>query len=273
MSERFRGIWLIVGLAGLSGCSEAPRAKPTLTVSAAADLTNVFREIGEAFEREQGVHVDFNFGSSGGLARQIEQGADVDVYAAANVAFIDDLASKKLILPGTKALYGRGRLVCWQRDDAPLKIIELTDLTKPEIRHISIANPVTAPYGIAAKQTLESLQLWDQLQVKIVGGENIRQAFQYVETGNADAGLIALPLCRPGVGHWRLVPEDLHKPLDQALAVIASSKHPEEATAFAKYVTSPAGRTILRRYGLTLPGETLPPELTGESPARTTEGP
>lgn len=257
--------WLLALTAALAGCAPQPSEKPTLTVSAASDLTGAFREIGAAFERENGVRVEFNFGSSGNLARQIEQGARVDVFASANEQFIDELEHKQLIVPGTKAFYGRGRLVMWQRLDAPTPLLKPADLAQPTVQRIAIANPDHAPYGAAAKQSLESLGLWGQVQDKLVIGENIRQAFQYAETGNVDVGLVALPLCRGSKGRWTLVPENLHRPLDQALAVVAGSPRVDDAIAFAKYVNGPAGRTILRSYGLALHGETLPPELMGHS--------
>lgn len=258
--------WWMAVLAAALGCAPQSTEKPSLTVSAASDLTNAFREIGDAYEREYGVRVDFNFGSTGNLARQIQQGAAVDVFAAANLQFIDELEKANCILPETKAPYGRGRLAIWQKPNAATAVVGLADLVRPEIRRVSIANPDHAPYGAAARQALERLGLWEPLQDKLVIGENIRQAYQYAETGNVDVGLVALPMCRPGQGRWRLVPEELHEPLEQTLAVVARSPHEAEAIRFARYVNAPAGRAVLRRYGLVLPGESLPQELLGDGP-------
>ena len=150
------GVWMLIAWL-LGACTGVPApagptgatapAPVTLTVSAAADLTYAFSEIGKQFEAETGHKVVFNFGSTGQLARQFKQGAPVDLFAAANVSFVDDLARQGLILPDTKQLYARGRITLWTRADSPLQITRLEDLTRPEIVRIAIANPDHAPCG------------------------------------------------------------------------------------------------------------------------------
>ena len=233
----------------------------TLTVSAAADLTYAFREIGAPFEAETGHKVVFNFGSTGQLAQQIEQGAPVDLFAAANVSFIDDLAQQGLILPDTVQLYARGRITLWTRADSPLQITQVSDLARTEITRIAIANPDHAPYGVAAREAMQTAGVWEAVQPKLVLGENVRQTLQYAETGNVDVAIVALSLSVPAAasagqpGRWTLIPEELHAPIDQALAVIRGTPHEAAARAFAAFVNGSQGRPIMRKYGFVLPGE------------------
>lgn len=256
-----RSVFLLILLClslALTGCQPE---RTTLTVSAAADLTYAFQEIAARFQAETGHQVVFNFGSTGQLAQQIEQGAPVDVFAAANVSFVTDLAEKGLVLPDTVQLYARGRITLWTRADSPLQLERLEDLTRPEVRRVAIANPDHAPYGIAAREALQSAGLWEAVQTKLVLGENARQTLQYAETGNVDAAIVALSLSVPaaagaqGPGRWVLIPQDLHKPIDQALAVVKGTPHEAVARAFVAYVNSPPGREIMRKYGFVLPGE------------------
>lgn len=225
------------------------RREEQLTVSAAADLTEAFGEIGRRFRKETGVAVSFNFGSTGQLARQIEQGAPVDVFAAANVIFIEELERQGLILAETRRIYGRGRIAIWSRGTARRPPERLEDLRQPWVRRIAIANPEHAPYGMAAREAIESAGLLAELSPRLVPGENVRQALQYAETENVEAAIVARSLCREGVGRWTLIPAELHRPLNQALAVIRTTKHREAAIRFAEFVTSDEGQEILGRYG------------------------
>jgi molybdate transport system substrate-binding protein len=247
--------WLPALLAALVGCQGVGDAPVTLTVSAAADLTLAFREIGEQFTRETGTRIDFTFGSTGQLAQQIERGAPVDVFAAANVAFIDELERQKLIIPDTKARYARGRIVLWTRADSPLRIERVEALARPEVGRVAIANPDHAPYGVAAREALQAAGVWETVQPKLVLGENIAQTLQYAETGNVDVAIVALSLSVTSAGRWTLIPEEMHQPIDQALAVIATTRHEAAARQFAAFINGPSGRPIMQRYGFVLPGE------------------
>lgn len=255
---------IVVFASLLAGCQAvpAPKAQPvTLTVSAASDLTYAFTEIGKQFEAATGNKVVFNFGSTGQLSQQIEQGAPVDVFAAANVSYVDDLEKKGLIVPGTKQEYARGRITLWTRGDSPLQVTRIEDLTRDDVKRIAIANPDHAPYGMAAKQALQTAGIWDAVQPKLVFGENIAQTLQYAETGNVDVAIMALSLSVPAAaegatpGRYTLIPEELHKPLDQALAVIKGTQHEATARAFAAFVNGEQGRPVMRKYGFVLPGE------------------
>lgn len=245
------GAWTV--LPGFA--QQSPRPQTALTVSAAADLTLAFQELGALFEQETGTRVICNFGSTGQLAQQIELGAPVDLFAAANVAFIEELEKQGLILPDTKARYARGRITLWARADNSFPLTRLEDLTRPEVRRVAIANPDHAPYGMAAREALQAAGVWDAVQPKLVLGENIRQALLYAETGNVEAAIVALSLSVQGEGRWVLIPQELHQPLDQALAVIKGTRYEREARRFAAFINGPEGRPIMRKYGFTLPGE------------------
>lgn len=229
----------------------------TLTVAGAADLTPAFQELGVLFTEQTGIEVVFNFGSTGQLTQQIEQGAPVDVFAAANQSYIDDLEQAGLVIPDTVALYAQGRLTIWTRADSPLSFSTINDLTQKGVSRIAIANPEHAPYGVAARQALESAGLWETVQPKLILGENVAQTLQYAETGNVDVAIVALSLsiAAGDVGRYVLIPGELHNPLDQALAVVNSTEHEAEARQFAAFVNSQAGRDVMRRYGFILPGE------------------
>ena len=248
---------LCLFVALLTACRSSPPVKEpvTLTVSAAADLTPAFEELGKLFTNDTGIKVTFNFGSTGQLTQQIEQGAPVDLLAAANVTFIEELERQNLILPETKALYAQGRITLWTRNDSPLKLDRIEDLAKPEVRRIAIANPEHAPYGEAARQALQSAAIWESVSSRLVFGENISQTLQYAETGNVDAAIVALSLSVNSKGRWVLISDKLHQPLNQALAVIRSTRHEAEARRFASFINSPQGRPIMRKYGFILPGE------------------
>jgi len=243
---------------GVPWQSQATTPQPvTLLVSAASDLTFALQEIGTAFTRETGIRVRFNFGSTGQLAQQIERGAPVDLFLAANEAFVDGLERQGLIVPGTKTVYARGRLTLWTRADSALRLQRLEDLADSEVRRIAIANPTHAPYGVAAREALQTAGLWTAVQAKLVLGENILQTLQYAATGNVDVALVALSLSlqREGEGRWVLIPEALHRPLIQALAVIKGTRHETQARQFAVYINGLQGQPMMRRYGFLSPSE------------------
>jgi molybdate transport system substrate-binding protein len=248
---------------GFSIDAAAAAAKPqrvTLLVSAASDVTPAFQEIGILFEQATGIKVTFNFGSTGQLAQQIERGAPVDLFAAANVAFIDRLERQGLIMPDTKKPYARGRITLWSRTDSLLRLMQLEDLAHPDVRRVAMANPTHAPYGVAAREALQSTGIWEQVQPKLVLGENVQQAFQYATRGNVDAAIVALSLSmQQQGGRWTLIPEALHQPILQALAVIKRTQHEGRARQLAAVITGPQGRSILRKYGFTLPTEGVHP--------------
>jgi molybdate transport system substrate-binding protein len=243
----------LLALACVTACKDKPvttvPAQGELTVAAASDLTPAFEEIGREFESTHKIKVIFMFGSTGLLARQIENGAPVDLFAAANVSYIDQLDQKGLIIPDSKAIYARGRITLWTPNDSTLRLAGIADLARPEVQRIAIANPDHAPYGLAARQALESAGIWERVQAKLVYGDNIRQTLQYAETGNVDVAIVALSLSTQSHGRWSLIPEELHQPIDQGLGIVKSSKNEQAARAFADFLRGPQGRAIMKKYG------------------------
>jgi molybdate transport system substrate-binding protein len=243
----------LLTLAGATLACKDQSPATELTVAAAADLTPALEEIGREFESTQKTKVVFVFGSTGMITRQLENGAPMDLFAAANVSYIDQLDQKGLIIPDTKAIYGRGRIVLWTPNESPLRLETISDLARAEVTRIAIANPDHAPYGLAARQALESAGIWENVKHKLIYGDNIRQTLQYAETGNVEVAIVALSLSIQTNGRWTLIPENLHQPLDQALAIMKSTKNEQAARAFATFVNGPQGRAIMQKYGFSFP--------------------
>lgn len=244
---------LLLTLACAIACkdrSPATTSAPNeLTVAAAADLTPAFEELGRAFESTYKTKVVFVFGSTGLLTKQIENGAPMDLFAAASMSYIDELDQKGLIISDSKAIYARGRITLWTPADSNLRLEGIKDLARPEVTRIAIANPDHAPYGLAARQALETVGIWEAVKPKLVYGDNIRQTLQYAQTGNVDVAIVALSLSTQSHGRWSLIPEELHKPLDQGLAIIKTTKQEQSARAFAAFIASPQGHAIMQKYG------------------------
>ena len=224
-----------------------------ITVAAAADLQFAFSDIVKFYEEQTGHKVTLVFGSTGQLVQQIENGAPFDLIASANISYIEQLAENGLVMPESAELYARGRIVLAVNRQSGVEAVDLKDLLADNIQHIAIANPEHAPYGLAAKQALQSLGLWEELADKLVYGENVRQALQFVQTGDAEVGIISLSVASVPEITWTLIDEQLHTPLDQALAILTASKNPELAQSFIEFINGEIGRPIMRQYGFLLP--------------------
>jgi len=245
---RYILLLLALAMAGCGGHPNAP-ARPELNVATAANLTKVFAALGQSFEQQTGIHVIFSFGATAQLAQQIEHGAPFDVFAAADTEHIDDLAKKSLILPSTRAIYARGKLVLWV-PEARVPVERIEDLARAGVTHVAIANPQLAPYGRAAVETLHALHLWETVEPKIVYGQNISATTQYAATGNADAAFTALALVHDEARGRKIeVQENLHTPIDQAIAVVGSTKRPEQARQFVEFISGAKAREVLKQYG------------------------
>lgn len=245
---------------GKSGGGDGSRRGEPLRVAAAADLALAFTEVGKAFEASSGKKVEFSFGSTGLLAKQISEGAPYDVLAAANVSYVDDVVRSGACLDETRALYARGRIVLWSSDRSKLPT-GIEGLTDPRLVKIAIANPEHAPYGLAAKQALTKAGVWASVEPRAVYGENVQQTLMFAQSGNADVAVVALSLAVTLPGGYVAIDPALHEPLDQTIVVCkggSSGGKPNEARAFVSYVGSEPGRAIMRKYGFLLPGEALP---------------
>lgn len=245
----------LIFLLGLFLPARAPAQDAALVIAAAADLSFALKDAARSFEETTGIKSVLSLGSTGNLAAQIENGAPFDVFFAANVKYMDELDGKGLILSETRRLYARGRIVLAVNKKSGIMVNALEDLLDPGAARIVIANPGHAPYGVAAKEALISKGLWERIKPKIVYGENVRQALQYIQTGDAVAGIVALSVADVPEINYKMIDEGLHEPIDQACAVIKTSRHRKEAVAFIAFVNSPAGRAIMKKYGFKLPGE------------------
>jgi molybdate transport system substrate-binding protein len=237
-----------------AGCSRSASPDNTneareINVAAAANLTDAFTELGRQFTARTGVRVVYSFGATADLAKQIENGAPFDVFASADVEHLDELNQKGLLVAGTMVLYARGRLVLWIPPGSRAKIERIEDLARQEVERIGIAKPDVAPYGRATIEALRALQLWPLVEPRVIYGQNVSQVRQYAATGNVDAAFIPLALVREGEGRAIAIDEHLHRPINQALAIIKASGKQEDAGRFAEFVLSPEGRALLERYG------------------------
>lgn len=250
-------VWLgtvLLALFGV-GCQASESAKPAvpeITVSAAASLQDVFREIGKQFEAQRGARINFNFAASGTLQKQIESGAPVDVFASAGHAQIDALAAQGLIAPETRRDFARNVLVLIAPAGQSVELKSFADLNTSRIKRIAIGNPKTVPAGQYAEQTLKHFNLWTPLQSRLVLGEDVRQVLDYVTRGEVEAGIVYASDVRARGGAVQIVtraPADSHEPIAYPIAVILASKQAGTARAFLDAVLSDEGQRSLEKYG------------------------
>jgi len=228
-------------------------AQTTLTVSAAASLKDAIAETEDAY-RQSHANVEFrnNFGSSGTLATQIDQGAPADVFLSAAAKPMDDLEAKGLIVAGTRRNLLRNSLVLIAPLDSKLQ--DFQGLTGSSVRLIALGDPASVPAGQYGRQTLSALHLWDKLKAKFVLGKDVRQVLTYVETGNADAGLVYATDARASgkVCVVATAPESAHDPIVYPVALVTGSRNEEAARKFVEYLNSPAAQAIFKRHGFTI---------------------
>lgn len=245
---------LLALAAGVFGPHAA--AGERITVAAASDLKFALDEIVAEFGRTHpGDTVEVVYGSSGKFATQIRQGAPFDLYFSADIAYPHALEAEGLA-HGVTRPYALGRIVLWSATrDA--RMLELKDLADPAIGRIAIANPRHAPYGKRAEEALRAAGVWEAVQPRLVQGENIAQTAQFVQTGNAAVGIIALSLAlNPALaaqGGYTLIDAGLHEPLEQGFMLTRAAAGKPLATAFAEFIGSESARAVLRRYGFELP--------------------
>jgi molybdate transport system substrate-binding protein len=259
--NRARLLCLVVALlqAGPGTVLDGAQAAPSisLTVFAASDLGPPFKQIVPQFERQSGIDVTLVLGSTGMLAQQIRNGAPADVFFAANESFIDSIASENLTLRQTNTFYARGRIAIVTLKSGGVRVNDLDDLADPRVRRIALANPQHAPYGMAAKQALEATALWKALEPRLVFGENVQQAVQFVRSGSVEAGIVARSVADTSDLHWTLVDEGLHAPLSQMAVVLARTKQRAASISFIEFVNGTRGRSVMRQFGFLLPGESF----------------
>jgi len=226
-------------------------------IAAASDLKFALERIATDFEKESGRKLRLNFGSSGNFARQIRQGAPFELFLSADESYVKDLAAAGLTRD-EGALYAVGRIALYLPKGSKIPLdAQLKGLREamPRLNKFAIANPEHAPYGRAAQEALQKAGVWEGLQRKLVIGENISQAAQFVATGSADAGIVALSLAlAPELarsGKHLVLPAELHSPLRQRM--VLTKQAGETAQAFYRYLQTPAARRVFEQYGFTLP--------------------
>lgn len=257
-----RLVWplLLLVVVAMPACKRkaGPTAGSPVRVAAASDLTLAFEEVGRELQRQTGQQVTFSFGSTGLLGKQIREGAPFDLFAAANVSFVDQVVRAGACDGVTRAPYARGRIAVWTKRGGVAPPASLADLADPRFRRIAIANPEHAPYGQAAREALQNAGVWGAVEPRLVLGENVRQTFQFAETGNVEAAIVALALVVRDKEHpWMLVEERMHRPIDQVMVVCGRGANRAGGEAFARFVSAEPGRAIMRRYGFLLPGDAL----------------
>lgn len=260
-------------LIALFGLMAHPAGAATLTIAAAADLKFAMAEVVENFRAQHpGNSIEVIYGSSGKFHTQIANGAPFDLFFSADIAYPRELARKGLTADAARP-YAVGRIVLWrlkpglgenkpsQRlgEVSSLRPIDLNALPQSALNKFAIANPLHAPYGKRAQEALQHAGVWEAMQGKLVLGENIAQTAQFVDSGAADAGIVALSLVlspvMQGKGAWTLIPAAWHKPLEQGYVILARARDNALAKSFAEYINTEPARKVMRRYGFVLPGE------------------
>jgi molybdate transport system substrate-binding protein len=230
-----------------------------LVVAAAADLSSALKQVGDNYEKQTGVKIKLSFAASGALTQQIQNGAPFDVFFSADMDYPRQLISAGDADSASLYQYAVGKLVLWVPADSPLDVEHqgMKILLDPSVKKISIGNPQHAPYGRAAVAALKHAGLYDQVADRLVLGENISQAAQFVESGNAQAGFVALAHAiapeMKGKGKYWEVPADFYPPLAQGVVVLTHSQRKKEAEEFVEYIKSKEAVEVLRQYGFSLP--------------------
>jgi len=249
---RFCRFAVLLTLTASIGSHNCP-AQSTLTVSAAASLKDTMIQVETAYT-QSGAVIAFanNFGSSGTLAAQIDQGAPVDIFISAAAKPMDDLAANGLIVTGTRRNLLRNTLVLIAPLDS--KLHDFQGLADGSVRLIALGDPASVPAGQYGKQALLSLHLWEQLSAKLVLGKDVRQVLTYVETGNADAGLVYATDAQSSkkVRVVATAPESTHDPIVYPVAVVKGSRNEETSRRFVEFLRSPIAQAIFVKHGFTI---------------------
>lgn len=240
---------ILFSLTTLAGCSTKSESPVTLNVSAAASFTDAFKEIQPAFEKETGIKLTINYGSSGTLQKQIENGAACDIFLSASTKQIDTLISQKIVDSSTKSIVLKNKLVLIVSKEYTDKIKTAEDITKYNVK-IALGEPITVPAGEYGKQALTNLKLWDSLKDKIVYTKDVKETENLVETGNAAAGILyqsdTTTLKTSIVA--QVFDESTHKEIVYISSIIKASKNQDAAKTFIEYLKSDRGATIFKKY-------------------------
>jgi molybdate transport system substrate-binding protein len=235
-----------------------PARGQEIAVAAAADLKFAMTDLAGQYEKQTGNKVNVTYGSSGNFFSQLQNGAPFDLFFSADIDYARKLDAAGLAEPGTLYLYAIGRITIWTPPDSKVDVAALgwKALLDERVQKIAIANPEHAPYGRAAVAAMKKAGTYDEVKSKLVYGDNISQAAQFVQSGSAQAGIVALSLAisagmKDGK-HWD-IPEDMHPPIEQAAILMKNAKNKEAARAFLDFVQTDGARATLTKYGFTFP--------------------
>src|SRR5260370_41192437 len=225
--------WIVAALLAAASLRGAE-----VLAASASDLAPLGSRLEQAFQKSTGDTLRFTFASSGSLARQIENGAPYDVFLSANEKYATDLAAGGKLDAASVVIYAQGRIALWSPHGA---IRSIEELKRADVKHLAIPNPEHAPYGVAARQALETRGLWKDVEPKIVYGENVRQALQYAESGNAEAVITSWTLL---IGRGTLLAREGHAPIRQAAGMVEASGRKRAAARLLKYLTATKRRNL-----------------------------
>ncbi|HEU4683490.1 MAG TPA: molybdate ABC transporter substrate-binding protein [Nitrospira sp.] len=249
---------LVVAAWALTHAAPHPAFGAELAIAAASDLNFAIKEVVAEFEKATGHHVKLSLGSSGNFYAQIQNGAPFDLYFSADIGYPKKLEAAGLAVPGSMYRYAVGRIVLWTHHNSKIDVSHGFDvLRSPTIKKIAIANPKHAPYGRAAVAAMEQYNVYNLNKDRLVLGENISQAAQFIESGACDVGIIALslalaPTMKTKGTYWE-IPASAHPPLEQGAVVLKRSPNQELAKQFLEFMKGAQGQEIMARYGFTLP--------------------
>lgn len=258
--------WVCLSLLLVVGCNQTTIPKSsttspasqsaTLTISAAASLKDAMEEIKPLYANQNSnVKLTYNFGSSGALQQQIEQGAGVDIFISAATKQVDALQKKGLLLDGTRKDLLKNQVVLITPQNSTV-VADFKDLTKPSVKKIALGEPKSVPAGQYAQQVLTSSKIFDQIKSKTVYAKDVRQALNYVESGNADAGIVYLSDAKstPKVKIVATAPENTHSPVVYPIAVLKNSKNVDAAKDFVQFLSGNQAKTVFEKQGFTVTG-------------------
>jgi molybdate transport system substrate-binding protein len=262
LSKCLGAVWLSIMIFPWLAGAQTP-SPVSVKVAAAADLKFAMQDLAAQFEKKTGTKIDVTYGSSGSFFAQLQNGAPFDVFFSADLEYAKKLDAAMLAEPGTLCEYAVGRLVLWAPADSKVDITkdQWKSLLDPGVAKIAIANPAHAPYGKAAVAALQSAGIYDQVRSKLVYGENISQTAQFVQSGNAQLGLLALSLVvAPAMKNGRtwIVPSTDYPPIEQGAVVLRSSQNKAAARGFLDFVRGSEGSATLQQYGFTVSGFAKP---------------
>lgn len=238
----------------LCSCAVTPALAEQVLVAVAANFVPPFREVAMEFEKATGHTIQVASGSSGNFYAQIKNGAPFDVFFSADAERPKLLEDEGLGVKGSRFTYAIGRLVLWSPD--PNLVKGENTFRSERFKHLAIANPKTAPYGVAAMQAMQKLGVWETVQPRLVLGESLGQTIGFIESGNAELGFLALsqvmdPKIKGKGGRWE-VPSNLHEPIQQDVVLLAKGKENPAAKALMEFMAGPQATAIIERYGYEL---------------------